>query len=70
MHLKKVRLAPDADPEKIAALTPGFIGADLANLVNEAALVATRRGADAVQLDDSRSPWSASSPGLERRTGY
>src|SRR5437588_2031665 len=40
VHLKAIRLAADADPEKIAALTPGFTGADIANLVNEAALLA------------------------------
>ena len=44
-------LATDVDPEQIAALTPGFTGADLANLVNEAALLATRRGADSVYAD-------------------
>ena len=48
VHLKKARLAADVNPEQIAALTPGFSGADLANLVNEAALLATRRGAEAV----------------------
>src|SRR5881409_3897918 len=47
VHARKVRLAPDVDLEKVAALTPGFSGADLANLVNEAALLATRRGGDA-----------------------
>ena len=52
VHVKKVKLAADVDPEKVAALTPGFSGADLANLVNEAALLATRRGADAVALKD------------------
>ncbi len=41
VHMKKITLAPDANPEKVAALTPGFSGADLANLCNEAALVAT-----------------------------
>ena len=39
--MKRAKLAQDVDPEKVAALTPGFTGADLANLVNEAALLAT-----------------------------
>jgi cell division protease FtsH len=43
VHMKKVKTAPDVDVDKVAALTPGFTGADLANLVNEAALLATRR---------------------------
>src|SRR5690606_27377956 len=47
VHLKKARLAPDVDPQVIAELTPGFTGADLANLVNEATLLATRRKAAA-----------------------
>ena len=55
VHLKKVRLRQDVDPEPIAALTPGFSGADLANLVNEAALLATRRGAESVTPEDLRS---------------
>ncbi len=52
IHLKKITLGVDVDPKKIAALTPGFTGADLANLVNEAATLATRRGAQTVDLDD------------------
>src|SRR5512134_1040144 len=52
VHMRKVRLASDVDPEKIAALTTGFSGADLANLVNEAALLATRRKAESVSLGD------------------
>ncbi len=47
-----MKLDVDVDPERIAALTPGFTGADLANLVNEAATLATRRGARSVSLDD------------------
>ncbi|MHB2169903.1 ATP-dependent zinc metalloprotease FtsH [Alsobacter sp. R-9] len=52
VHLRKVTLAPDIDRSAIAGLTPGFTGADLANLVNEAAMAATRRGADAVAAAD------------------
>jgi cell division protease FtsH len=52
VHLKKIKLAADIDPAAIAALTPGFTGADLANLVNEAAMLATRRQAQSVSLED------------------
>jgi len=52
VHIKKITAGSDVDPGKIAGLTPGFTGADLASLVNEAAIVATRRGADEVMLRD------------------
>ncbi len=52
VHLRKIKLAERVDPAQIAALTPGFTGADLANLVNEAAMLATRRHAPSVSLDD------------------
>lgn len=52
VHLKKVKLGTDVDPAQIAAMTPGFTGADLANLVNEAATLATRKRAHSVSLDD------------------
>src|SRR5207302_4120067 len=68
IHLKKVRLAADVDPEKIAALTPGFTGADIANLVNEATLVATRRGADAVALEDFTVAVKRIVAGLEKKS--
>jgi len=67
VHLKKVQLADDVDPEQIAALTPGFSGADLANLVNEAALLATRRNASAVALQDFTSAVERIVAGLEKR---
>src|SRR6266700_250605 len=67
VHLKKVRLAPDTDPEQIAALTPGFTGADLANLVNEAALLATRRGGEAVTLADFTGAVERIVAGLEKK---
>lgn len=52
VHMRKIIAADDADPAKIAGLTPGFTGADLANLVNEAAIFATRRDGEKVTLDD------------------
>ena len=67
VHLKGHTLGPDVDPEKIAALTPGFTGADLANLVNEAALIATRRRADAVTMDDFTNAVERIVAGLEKR---
>ncbi len=67
VHLHKVTLAPDVDPAKVAALTPGFTGADLANLVNEAALLATRRRADAVSMNDFTVAVERIVAGLEKR---
>jgi cell division protease FtsH len=67
VHLKKAKLASDVEPEKIAALTPGFTGADLANLVNEATLLATRRNADAVTMDDFTNAIERIVAGLEKR---
>ncbi|HKD30525.1 MAG TPA: ATP-dependent zinc metalloprotease FtsH [Xanthobacteraceae bacterium] len=67
VHLKQTKLAADVDTEKVAALTPGFTGADLANLVNEAALLATRRGADAVTMADFSNAVERIVAGLEKR---
>ena len=67
VHLRQTKLAPDVDPEKVAALTPGFTGADLANLVNEAALLATRRGGDAVGMADFSNAVERIVAGLEKR---
>ena len=52
LHAKKVKLSPTVDLGVIAAKTPGFVGADLANIVNEAALLAARQGKDAVESSD------------------
>ena len=52
VHVRKITLAKDVDLDNIAALTPGFTGADIANPVNEAAIAATRRNAAAVSFDD------------------
>ena len=68
VHLKKIHIAPGLDIEAIAALTPGFTGADLANLVNEAALVATRRKADETTLDDFTQAIERIVAGLEKKS--
>jgi|SRR5579872_822579 len=67
VHMKKAVLATNVDPERIAELTPGFTGADLANLVNEAALLATRRRADSVELRDFTAAVERIIAGLEKR---
>jgi cell division protease FtsH len=67
VHMKKVQLDSDVDPEAVAALTPGFTGADLANLVNEAALLATRRGGKAVAMTDFNNAVERMVAGLEKR---
>ena len=67
VHLKKAQIANDVNVEQIAALTPGFSGADLANLVNEAALLATRRGAEAVSLEDFTQAIERIVAGLEKK---
>ena len=68
VHLKKIaKLADDMKPEQIAALTPGFTGADLANLVNEATLLATRRHAEVVTMGDFTAAIERMVAGLEKR---
>ena len=67
VHAKKIQLAPGVELEQVAALTPGFSGADLANLVNEAALLATRRGAEAVSLADFTQAIERLIAGLEKK---
>jgi len=67
VHIRKVKLAPGVKLEQVAALTPGFTGADLANLVNEAALVATRRGAEEVSMDDFNVAVERIVAGLEKK---
>jgi cell division protease FtsH len=68
LHLKQIRIADNLDVDTIAAMTTGFTGADLANLVNEAALVATRRGADATTLDDFTQAIERIVAGLEKKS--
>lgn len=67
VHLRKITLEKGLDVDQIAALTPGFTGADLANLVNEAALLATRRDADEVTLEDFNAAIERLIAGLEKK---
>ena len=67
VHLKQITLADNVEPEQIAALTTGFSGADLANLVNEAALLATRRKAVAVSMGDFTRAIERIVAGLEKK---
>jgi cell division protease FtsH len=67
LYLLKIAIAPDVSVDQVAAMTPGFTGADLANLVNEAALLATRRGGDAVAFDDFTQAIERTVAGLEKR---
>ena len=52
VHLKALKLASDVDPKKLAAQTPGFAGAELANICNEAALIAARKDKEQVEMGD------------------
>jgi len=67
VHMKKILVSPDMDIDAIAALTTGFSGADLANLVNEAALLATRRRGALVTEDDFTQAIERIVAGLEKR---
>ncbi|MEW6297374.1 MAG: ATP-dependent zinc metalloprotease FtsH [Thermodesulfobacteriota bacterium] len=67
VHAREVPLAPDADLETIAAMTPGFAGADLANLVNEAALLAVRRGKEQVGMAELQEAVERVVAGLEKK---
>ncbi len=68
VHVRKVQLAPDTDLDAVAGLTTGFTGADIANLINEAAIVATRRNATAVNLNDFTEAIERIVAGLEKKS--
>ncbi len=67
VHTQPIKLDPEVDLEQVATITPGFTGADLANLANEAALLATRRGRNAVTLEDFNNAIERIVAGLEKR---
>ena len=68
VHTRHVKLGPDVDLRRIAALTPGSVGADLANLVNEAALMAARRLKDQVSMSEFDEAIERAAIGLERKS--
>ena len=68
VHARNVKLAPSVDLHVLAARTPGMAGADLANLINEAALLAARKGKDAVDMADLEEAVDRVIGGLERKS--
>jgi cell division protease FtsH len=67
VHLKPLKLAADVDAKKIAAQTPGFAGAEIANVCNEAALIAARKNKDAVDMQDFQDAIDRVIGGLEKK---
>jgi cell division protease FtsH len=68
VHVRDVRLAEDVDLRRVASLTPGMVGADLANLVNEAALMAARAGKELVTMRELDEAIERGAVGLERKS--
>ena len=68
VHARNVKLAEDVDLDKLAARTPGFAGADLANLINEAALLAARQNCTAVTMADFNEATERILTGLEKKS--
>jgi cell division protease FtsH len=67
VHVKDVKLGSDVNLAEVAGITPGFVGADLANLVNEAALLAARKGREAVGMDEFNEGVERVIAGLEKK---
>jgi cell division protease FtsH len=67
VHARNIRLKSEQDLEVIAAMTPGFVGADLANILNEAALLAVRRNKDVVELSELQEAVERVIAGLEKK---
>jgi len=67
VHLKHIKTGPDINPYSLAEMTPGFAGADIANVCNEAALVAARRNKKAVDMDDFNYALDRVIGGLEKK---
>ncbi len=67
VHIKNIKLAKGVDISKLAALTPGFVGADIANICNEAALIAARKNKEAIELEDFNNAIDRVVGGLEKK---
>ena len=67
IHTRSIKLSPEVDLKVIASRTPGFVGADLANIVNEAALLAARKNKEAVEMDDIEEAIDRVVAGLEKK---
>lgn len=68
VHLKKLKLSEGVDPAKLASQTPGFVGADIMNVSNEAALIAARKNKEAIGMDDFQDAIDRVIGGLEKKT--
>jgi cell division protease FtsH len=68
VHIKKIRIAKGVDLDKVAGLTAGFTGADIANLINEAAIAATRRRAEEVSFEDFTAAIERIVAGVEKKS--
>lgn len=70
LHCKNIKLGPDVDLKVIAARTPGMVGADLANIVNEAALLAARKGKTQIEMEDFEEAIDRVIAGLAKKNRY
>ena len=68
VHMKELKLNPEVDPKKLAAQTPGFAGAEIANVCNEAALIAARKNRKDIHMDDFQDAIDRVIGGLEKKT--
>ena len=68
IHTQSVKLSPNVDLKVIASRTPGFVGADLANIVNEAALLAARKSKESVEMEDIEEAIDRVVAGLEKKS--
>ncbi len=68
VHIKKVKLASDVNLQVLASMTPGMVGADIANIVNEAALLAARKNKGAIEMTDFEEAIERAIAGLEKKS--